>query len=250
MRRHRDFERARRGQRGQEQRVGPVPGIAHGLFVDDLEGGALAMRTHLRRETAARELLVLRHVLVPVAEILRRERMAVGPLVALAQMQREDASFLHVHGLEDVRLEVEIRVEADQPGVAENGHHADVLLGLHQHAPLPAVGTGGAAARGQVDHLGLLGQALGQRRQLALRHHLVQHRGLPAREVGSRCRGYQRQGHAGQCRDGGQCMALDCVDHHSTSDSVVPARTSTRWPGSTSRYSMAPASVSPGAGGR
>src|SRR5690606_21979851 len=70
-------------------------------------------------------------------------------------------------GLEDVRLKVEVAVVADEPGVAVDVDHADVLTIAHEHAQGAAVASRLAARNGQVDHAWFKGQALGDGGQFA-----------------------------------------------------------------------------------
>ena len=70
--------------------------------------------------------LVVGDVLPPVAEVLAGERLAVRPLVPLAQMQGEDPAVLDLDVLQDVRHQLEILVVADQPRIAVDHHQAGV----------------------------------------------------------------------------------------------------------------------------
>ena len=85
-----DEGRARRRQLAEELGVGVLPCVAHGGLVDDLEGRRLLHRAHVAGHALGAELRVVGNVLPPVAEVLRREGVAVGPAVPLAQVQRED----------------------------------------------------------------------------------------------------------------------------------------------------------------
>ena len=113
-----DEQRARAGERRQEERVGLGPGIAHGALVQDLDLRPLAVDLELDRRPDRAELLVAGDVLPPVAEVLGGERRAVRPAVPLAQAHGEHPAVLDLDVLEDVRDQVELGVVADQAGVA------------------------------------------------------------------------------------------------------------------------------------
>src|SRR5690606_6016822 len=93
------------------------------------------------------------------------EGMAVGPFVALAEMEREDAVALVLDPLEDVGHELGLGRPAHQPRVAVDHHEARVLGACHQGPKLAAVA---AELRRREDER-MLGKPLFDRRQRAAR---------------------------------------------------------------------------------
>ena len=85
MRRAKNLDRLRGGERRQEIRVRLRPGVADGHLVGNLDDRLLAVDQKLLRRPEARHLRVVRHVLPVEAKILGGERLAVRPFVARAE---------------------------------------------------------------------------------------------------------------------------------------------------------------------
>ena len=80
----------------------------------------------------------MRDVLPEEAEVLGGEGLAVGPSVALAQVEREDAAVLDLVAGQDVGDELEVAVVADQARVAVDVEQARVARAADQHPQLAA----------------------------------------------------------------------------------------------------------------
>ena len=189
MRRPEDEKRRGARHARQEMRVGLLPAIAHRDLVEHLELRGLAVDQHVARRTRGAQLAVIRYVLPVVAEVLGGEGMAVGPAMPLTQAQREDALFLHVERLEDVRHQ---RAFERTQKVGERCLEQRLCAG---HAPGERVERA-AMAPGLRSRLAerhderLLRQALFDRRQLAGTHRLRERRRL---DVRPRCAGEQQK---------------------------------------------------------
>jgi hypothetical protein len=97
-----DHQRRGRRQRRQEGLVGQGPGVADRRLVEDLDLRGHAVDQERRRQPIGAELGIGGDILPIVAEILGRERAAVRPAMALAQMEGEDAAFLDVEARQNV----------------------------------------------------------------------------------------------------------------------------------------------------
>jgi hypothetical protein len=102
-----------------------------------------------------REGLVGRDVLPVEAQVLRREGLAIRPAMPLAQAKGEDAPFLDGEIGEQVRLELQRLIEADQPGKAEDVEQPRVPGPADQRAEIPAAP---AQLRDVAQHPGLVGK--------------------------------------------------------------------------------------------
>ena len=111
-------------------------------LVDHLDLGRLAIDQQFARRADRREVGVVGDVFPVVAEILGGEGRAIGPFMALAQMEGEDAPFLDVEALQDVGHQIVMRVVAHQPRIAIDHHVAGVLGRGHQHVQFLAVFAG------------------------------------------------------------------------------------------------------------
>src|SRR6185503_13355693 len=150
-------------QARQELRVRLVPRVAHHGVGKHFELRLLAVDQQVRGRAGGRQLLVVRHILPVVAEALGGERMAVGPAVPLAQLEREDAAFLHLEALEQVGHQVQVAVVADQARVAVDHQQARIAAAADEAVQRAAVLSGVF----YVDHQRRLRQALLERRQLS-----------------------------------------------------------------------------------
>jgi hypothetical protein len=166
VRRPVDIERRRAGQRRQEIGIGPVPDEAHGMGVGEGHFRRTAIGQQDLRRARGRDLPVADDVLPPVAEILAGEGMPVRPAMAGAEAKGEDPLLDILDRGEDVGLELEARVVADQPRIAVDGHHAHVLRSAHDQPHLPAMAAGLEIAAGRMDQRRAR-QPLGDRRQAA-----------------------------------------------------------------------------------
>ena len=110
--------------------------------------------------------------------------------MALAKTQREDAPLFHFKAFQDVRLQREVFVEADQTGIAVNGHHADVLGLAHQHFHAAAISADASAIGVKVHLQGLFRQTLAHRRQFAGLNHRFKKRRFLERRGRCGCNGY------------------------------------------------------------
>jgi len=114
-----------------------------------------------------RQVLVVGDILPVIAKILGRERLAIGPLVALTQMQRENAAVDVVDALQDVRRELQRLVVADEPRVPVHRHHPDVAVLGEQRANFTAVAAERPVRALRLVHERDARQALRDRRNLA-----------------------------------------------------------------------------------
>ncbi len=159
-----------------EVRVGLLPRVLDGKRVDDLDLRRLAVDQKLDVGTAGGEVLVVGDVFPEEAEILGSEGLAVRPFVPGAQLEGELAAVLLLVALEDVRLQLELVVVDDEARVAEDRHQTRIARAGHQHVELAALLAGTVATGKVIDHPGLLGNALVDRRQGAGLHLIGEHR--------------------------------------------------------------------------
>src|SRR3546814_7198537 len=82
-------------------RVGCRPGEADMGRIEDLHRRRLALDQQLLRQAARVDLHVVGDVLPPEAKVLGSEGLTVGPAVAGAQGEGEDALLLHRDALQD-----------------------------------------------------------------------------------------------------------------------------------------------------
>ncbi len=95
----------------------------------------------------------------------------------------------HLQAFEQVRLELEIEVVANQACVAVNDHQANVLASAHQHYQLAAVLARALIRLVELDLLGRRRQPLLERWQLTARDELLEHRRLVADDrLGEECK--------------------------------------------------------------
>ena len=106
---------------------------------------------------------LLRDVLPVIPEILRRERCAVGPAMARAQGEGEDPVVDVFDLLEDVGLEVEVAVIADEARIGVGRDVADVARARHEGDDVAAILAGLTA--GDSTTSGACGRRCGDRRQ-------------------------------------------------------------------------------------
>ena len=172
VRRPEQPQRRRLRLRGDEVRIGFLPGVADRQLVDDFHLGRLAVDQQHDRRAVLGHFLHVGDVFPVIAEILGRERMAVRPLVAGAQLEGEFATVLVLVALEDVGLQLEVPVVDDQAGVAVERHQARVARVGDQHVDLAAAMAGPVAAGELLDDRRRRGNALSDRRQSS-RLHLV-----------------------------------------------------------------------------
>ena len=163
-----------------------------------------------------RELGVVGDILPEEAEILGGEGRAVGPFLALAQMEGEDPPVLDIEAFEDVGDELVLGVIADQLRIAIGHEIARVLGRGHQHGELAAVIARHLPRPLEAGDVGIVGQALGDRRQLAVLDlalevgHLLIDRHLGARRGRQRTAEPSREGRAG--RRQARSSAASCRD--------------------------------------
>ena len=148
-RRHHDPRRHGGRKARQELRVRDRPAIPDRHFVDHLDGRDLVIRLHLQRH--ARKLVVHHHVFERIAQVFGRKGGAVGPAVPFAQHEGKDPPVLNIVFLKDVGHEAKVPVISHQPRIAQDRHHAHILLAAHQHAHLAAVAPRRTAKLGGVD---------------------------------------------------------------------------------------------------
>ncbi len=234
--RHEDVDRLGAGQRRNESRVRLVPAVPDRQGIDDLEARRVATHQQGGIRAGWAQRLVVGHVLPPVAEILGRERLPVGPAMALAQVKREDLIVRDLEALQDVGHHMHLLVEHEQPRVGIHGHHAKVALIPHQHAPGPARLAGFALHRGKVHDPRHLGQPLRHGRQRAGLHLILEIGCFPRlRDLGPRSGSaeQQRRGRDPE-RDGRP------PPHAARSLTSTSGRASTMWPLPRSIGFMAP----------
>ena len=197
-----EIKRARAGQGMQQGRIGRRPAVTHAGLVQHFEGRPFAVDQEFARNAGRGEVLVVGHVLPPVAEIFGREGMTVGPFVSGSQMKGENPVVLDLDLFEDVRHQLEIGVIADEAGVAVNGHLSKVPAFGHEQAQLPAVSTDRLPGPVQGVHEGRRRQAFGQRRQAARLDLRRQLRRFLVSRPGRLCSGERRQKECRQHDDG------------------------------------------------
>ena len=160
-----DEQRRSARQLRQELGVRLGPRIAHGQRIGELDLCRLVANLQGGRHAGRHQFLVVRDVFPEIAERFGGEGLAVGPLVALAQLESEDAALVHREALADVRHQLIFVVVADQACVGVGDQDAGILGVRHQHAQL-------AALLAELRHLGhrrIFRQALSHRRQVAAR---------------------------------------------------------------------------------
>src|SRR5690606_27030161 len=119
-------------------------------------------------------LLVIGYVLPEVPEIFRCEGMSVGPTVPWPEPQRKNAALLNFQVFQNVRDEIQLLVVADEPGIAIDDDHSDVLGISHQHPDPATVASGLSPQAAQIDDTRLMRNSLLYGRKLALHHCLFQ----------------------------------------------------------------------------
>ena len=120
--------------------------------------------------------------------------MAVRPFMPLPQMKRENTPLLGLELFEKVRHQLVLVIESDEPGIAINGHHADVLGFAHAHLQRAAILAGGNAIAVEFHNERRFRQPLLHRREFPGFHHRRQ-----IRRFGQRIR------RTPKCREHRQC---------------------------------------------
>jgi hypothetical protein len=108
---------ARLGEGRQETRIRLVPRITYRPRVQNLDFRRLAADEHEFRRTGRAELLVVGDVLPKVAEVFGRERRAVRPAMSRPKREREHARLGDVHPLEEIGLQLQLLVVANEASV-------------------------------------------------------------------------------------------------------------------------------------
>ena len=195
---------ATEGQHLLEQAVGGGEGEDDRLIVHLGDGGRHGLHRQPRRKHRA-DLLVLVDVLKLEDDVVSRERRAVGPLHALAQVEGELGTIrTRLPTLGDVGDYGRAIAGAAQQGLVPHPVGQAVVRGTGGHAP-PGAAVLTYRFRGGYD-CRLQGQAIGDGGQRAVRHHGLQDRRFGeltdrgagvALEGGNRCPLAERISHAG-----------------------------------------------------
>src|ERR1700747_3906089 len=105
VRRTVDEEGTRSGEFGEEEGIRTLPFVADRRLVQYLKARSLTLRHHRYRHTGRGQMLVLCYVLEPVAEVFGGKRMAVRPLMPLAQMQSKNAAVPDIDSFTNLQCE-------------------------------------------------------------------------------------------------------------------------------------------------
>ena len=141
---------ARSGEGRQEAGIGPRPRVANGDGIQDVHGRRLAVDQQELGRPAGAEVPVVGDVFPVVAEILRGEGLSVRPAVPLAQGEGE-ASAVDRDRQEQVGLQIEVGVVADEARVAVDGEVADIPRLRDQRADRAAAGAEFSRGGGGID---------------------------------------------------------------------------------------------------
>ncbi|MCY1297814.1 hypothetical protein D9M70_472670 [compost metagenome] len=134
-----------------------------------------------------------------------------------SQVEGEDAVLDRLVAFKDVRFELQRFIIAEQTGIAVDGHEPDVLGTADDHRHVTAVLAGRAPQRRDVDDTRRLGQALADRRKLAVGNQLFQKRRFTP----------SSQEPHGECHGCKQCQYSSAGDHGRNSLASTDRRAST-----------------------
>ncbi|MNY03137.1 hypothetical protein D3C86_1357410 [compost metagenome] len=176
------------------------------------------------------DFLVEGDILPEIAEILRGEVAAIGPFVALAQLEGEDAFVLNVVAFQNIRMKLEFFVITDEAGIAADRHQPDITLAANEHAHRAAMFSWLTAKRFHVDDARVFRQPFGYVGQFALFPFFLEIGGvgIGGSRIGRQENGGQ-QGKGGAARDQGRSSRISALPF---------ART--KWPSPRSAEIMSP----------
>ncbi len=180
-----DKGRAGRRQCRQKAWVGRGPTVAHGRLIQNFENRRLTINQHQLRRAARREFRVIRDIFPPIPKIFRSERRAVGPFMALAQVQGVDPAVFDLDAFQNVGLQFEVFVVTNQPSIAIDDHVAYVFRPADQHFDLTAMFADRAAPAFKIDDQWFFRNTFFNRRHQFFNHAMGEKQRLFHRDVDS-----------------------------------------------------------------